>query len=103
MFLQHARVMQRIDPSTIGRLVSSGRHVHLHAGALCYRLRGSLCDVLQQLGGHPFVQVNRNEAVNLHRLQRVDHDAVHVDGVDLVLSRCYRADLIHQLTILNER
>lgn len=100
VFVRDRNGLQRVCRSCIGTLHADGNYVELRTPDKRYVLRTSLRDLIVQLGGHLFVQVNRNTAVNVQRLDRVDNDSVEVEGLTVTLSRNYRAELLQHLHVL---
>lgn len=99
VFVRDRQGLHRVRQDSIRSLHADGNYVELHCGQRRFVLRSSLREVLMQLGG-PFVQVNRNTAVNVHHLERVDCDAVTVEGVEHTLSRNFRCTLLERITVL---
>lgn len=103
VFVRDHMGLHRIDRRDVSLLKTEGNYVELYTTARRYVLRNSLCEVLTQLGHDLFVQVNRNTAVNLQRIDRVDHDEVEMDGKSITLSRCFRTALLQRIRVLGGR
>jgi DNA-binding LytR/AlgR family response regulator len=103
VFIRDRSGLQRICRSGILLLRADGNYVELLTTSKRFVLRTSLRDVIQQLGEQRFPQVNRNTAVNLDRLDRVDLDSVEVEGEVITLSRSYRSALLDRLQVLSGR
>ncbi len=103
VFVRDRCGLQRVCRSTILVLRADGNYVELLTTGKRFVLRTSLRDVIQQLGEHRFPQVNRNTAVNLDRLDRVDLDSVEVGSEVITLSRSYRPTLLDRLQVLSGR
>jgi len=103
VFVRDRCGLQRVCRSFILVLRADGNYVELLTTGKRFVLRTSLRDVIQQLGEQRFPQVNRNTAVNLDRLDRVDLDSVEVGGELITLSRSYRSALLDRLQVLSGR
>ncbi len=90
----------RVCRTTIRCLCSDGNYVEMRTDTKRFMLRGSLRDVIQQLGADGFPQVSRHTAVNIQRLDRVDPDSVELDGEVFTLSRNYRQALMDRLQVI---
>jgi len=100
VYVRSPNGLQRVCRTTIRCLCADGNYVEMRTDNKRFILRGSLCDVIRQLGTDGFPQVNRHTAVNLHRLDRVDHDSVELDGDVFTLSRSYRQALMDRLQVI---
>jgi two-component system LytT family response regulator len=88
-----------VDPASIDWIQAEGSYVRLHAGGSSQLLRRPLSQLVERLSGAGFVRVHRSSMVNLAciaEIRPLDHgDALLVlkDGVELRVSRSYRAGL----------
>lgn len=99
VFVRDRPGLHRVRQDAIRSLHADGNYVELLRDQSRFVLRSSLREVLLQPRDH-FVQVNRNTAVNVHHLARVDCDTVTVEGVKHTLSRNFRRTLLERITVL---
>ncbi len=99
VFIRDRQGLHRVRQNAIRSLHADGNYVELHCDRRRFVLRSSLRDVLLQFG-HTFVQVNRNTAVNVRHLERVDGDTVTVEGIIHILSRNFRSAVLERITVL---
>lgn len=103
VFVRDRNGLQRVECNSITMLNADGNYVEIHTADRRFVLRTSLSDVVQQLCDSRFVRVNRQTAVNVDHITRVDYDSLMMGAKCITLSRNYRADLLAHLHVLGGR
>lgn len=103
VFVRDRNGLQRVECGNITCLNADGNYVEIQTTERRFVLRTSLCDVVQQLCDKRFVRVNRQTAVNIDHITRVDYDSLLIGDKCITLSRNYRNDLLSRLHVLGGR
>jgi DNA-binding LytR/AlgR family response regulator len=99
-FVRDRTGLVRVPMASIRLVRAEGNYVELLTDHKRYMLRNSLGVVVAQLNDPRFIQVNRSTVVNIHRVQRVDHDAVEIDDELVSLSRGFRNPVLKSINVL---
>jgi two-component system, LytTR family, response regulator len=88
-----------LDVADIDWIEAAGVYVYLHLGPKAYLYRATIGQLLERLDPHRFVRVHRSTIVNTSRITELkprthgDYVVFLKGGVELTLSRGYRAQL----------
>ena len=101
--LKCGAVYSRMHPGELLYVEVQGNYVELHLTTRRVVLRASLTEVLHALPEGFMVRINRAQAVNILRLDRVGTDEVTVGDRSLSLSARYRDELMGRLKVVSDR
>jgi two-component system LytT family response regulator len=97
--LKTAGRVQLLETRSIDWIEGAGVYVILHAGSKSYEYRATVGQIEEQLDPSQFVRVHRSTIVNAGRIKELqarthgDYTLLLKTGVELMLSRAYRAHL----------
>jgi two-component system, response regulator PdtaR len=100
LFVQDRDSYLKVERSAIVRVVAEGKYVEIHTSDRRFVLRGSLDGLMKQVADGRLVRVNRWTAVNIRHVDRITSSSVEVTGVEVTLSRKYRANLLASLLLV---
>ena len=88
-----------LDAADIDWIEAAGVYVHLHVGSRSYLYRATLGQLQERLDPQQFVRIHRSSMVNTDRIVELqprthgDYVVILKNGIELTLSRGYRAQL----------
>lgn len=102
-YMKDGRCLRRINALDILYIEVKGAQVTLSCGDREFTLNASMRAMLLQLPLNMFCMVNRNQAVNVLRIDSVGDRDVDVAGHTILLTPMFRSQLLNMLPILRNR
>ena len=93
----------RLHPEDIIHIQAKGNYVELHRPRSRVVIHSSLSEVLKLLPPGIMIRINRSQAVNLRRIERIANDEILLGDMVFTLGRLYREDLLRQVKIITDR
>ncbi len=93
----------RLHPEDIIHIQAKGNYVEVHRPRSRVVVHSSLSEVLKVLPPGIMVRMNRSQAVNLRRIERIANEEILLGDMVFTLGRQYREDLLKQVKIITDR